>query len=286
MELEAISGAATVALASTIVFMLVAKTWTVVTRSIAKTPNFSDRMLHEAAQRFRDELEHLVRSQSIYLSSALAFVLLFLAAYTLRASELFVNYPAWQLYLQLTFLGLTALYAGFRLLRNTLASRQLRFVRDASIAIGHQLRQLCVSTSRVYHDVPTKAGPIDHVVIGQSGLYAINVVARRARKDASVRIEGNELHFSDSEETCSVVDIIAKSRRLEKELRQLIGHDIRVRSVIAAPGWNIGEQNGNNLLVNERTIGVISGWKDAADHLMNEDVDAMQDELTARCRAV
>jgi hypothetical protein len=38
------------------------------------------------------------------------------------------------------------------------------------------------------------------------------------------------------------------------------------------------------LLVNERTIPMLRGWRDQSDYLMNEDVDALQKELTARCR--
>jgi hypothetical protein len=65
----------------------------------------------------------------------------------------------------------------------------------------------------------------------------------------------------------------------------LLGHKVRVRSVIAAPGWEIGVQtNENHLLVNERNISMLRGWKDQSDYLMNEDVDALQKELTARCR--
>lgn len=53
MELEAISGAATVALTSTIVFLLIAKTWNTVSRTFYSSRNFSDRIMHEAAQQFR-----------------------------------------------------------------------------------------------------------------------------------------------------------------------------------------------------------------------------------------
>ena len=55
MELQAIGGAATVALASALVFLLVAKTWNAVSRTISSTPSFSGRIMHEAAQRFRDD---------------------------------------------------------------------------------------------------------------------------------------------------------------------------------------------------------------------------------------
>ncbi len=284
MELEAISAAATVALTSTIVFLLIAKTWNAISRTISSTPSFSDRIMHEAAQRFRDELERLSCSQSTYLSGALVFVMLFVAAYVLQAEHLFAGYPSWQLYMQLGFLLLVSGYAAFRLGKTSLARRQLQFLRDANIAIGHQLQQMSANGTRVFHDVGTSAGIVDHVIIGQKGIYAINVVARRSGKRAHARLRDNAIEYSNGKAEHSIVDISAKTNRLQKEFRQLLGHKVRVRSVIAVPGWDAGDQSTDeHLLVNERTIAMLSGWKDNTDHLMNEDVDVLQKDLMSRC---
>ncbi len=284
MELEAISGAATVALTSTIVFLFIAKTWNAVTRTISSTPSFSDRIMHEAAQRFRDELDRLTCSQSTYLSGALVFVMLFIAAYTLQAKMLFSGYPSWQLYLQLGFLMLVSGFAAYCLVKTALARHRIKFVRDANVAVGHQLQQMSVEGTRVFHDVETSAGIVDHVIVSQKGLYAINVVARRLGKRAHTRIQENTIEFSNSKSTQSIVEIVAKTARLQKEFRELLGHKIRVRSVIAVPGWDIGEQsNEGHLLVNERTIAMLTGWKDSSDYLLNEDVTTLQQELMQRC---
>lgn len=284
MQLEAISGAATVALTSTIVFLVIAKTWNAVSRTMGSTPNFSDRILHEAAQRFRDELDRLTRSQSTYLSGALVFVMLFIAAYFLQAEHLFAGYPSWQLYLQLLFLTLVAGFAVYCLSRTVIARQQVKFLQDANIAIGHQLQQVFVDGARVFHDVETTAGVVDHVIVGQKGLYAINVVARRSSNRANARLCENRIEYSNSKAGHSVVDISAKTTRLQKEFRDLLGHKVRVRSVIAVPGWDIEEQSSDNhLLVNESTIAMISGWKDNSDYLMNEDVTALQADLVSRC---
>jgi hypothetical protein len=284
MELEAVSGAATVALSSTIVFLLIAKTWNAVSRSIGSVPNFPDRIMLEAAQRFRDELDRLTSSQSTYLSGILVFVMLFIAAYFLQAEHLFVGYPSWQLYLQLAFLLLVFGFALFSLIKTVCQCHQMKFVRDANIAIGHQLQQISTGSTRVFHDVATSAGIVDHVVVGQKGLYAINVIARRISRPAHARVIGHSIEYSNGKAVQSIVNIKAKTTRLQKDFRKLLGHDLRVRSVIAVPGWHIEEQTSDeHLMVNERTIGMLSGWKDESDHLMNEDVMALQAVLTAQC---
>ncbi len=284
MELEAISGAAVVAATSTLVFLIVAKSWFAISQSVAHAPNFADRIMRESAQRLRDDVDRLGRSQSVYLGAALVFVMLFVASWFLNARVLFDGYPSWQLWLQLVFLVIAGSYAAFRLGRTVAARHQVVFQRDASIAIGHQLQQLPSGFARIYHDVPTTAGVIDHVLIGQSGIYAINVVAQRSSKRAEARILENEIQFANARKPRSIVDISARVKRLQKEFRQLTGHKLRVRSVIAVPGWDIGDQGSDeHLLVNERTITMLSGWKDSGDYLMNEDVDALQKDLTRRC---
>lgn len=285
MDIDAISGAATVALTSTILFLVVAKSWSILSRTVSSTPNFADSIMQEAAQRFRDELDRLSSSQAIYLSGALVFLVLFVAAYVLQAQDLFAGYPAWQLWLQIAFLTLASGFAAWRLGRTIVARRYVTFVRDANVAVGHQLQQVSIGANRLFHDVVTSAGVVDHVLVGQTGIYAVNVVARRGSKNGNAVLDGSELSFSNSDKLTPVVEITASAARLEKEICQLLGHKIRVRSVIAVPGWDIGEQaSERHLLVNERTIAMLRGWKDQSDYLMNEDVDILQRELTARCR--
>jgi hypothetical protein len=77
-----------------------------------------------------------------------------------------------------------------------------------------------------------------------------------------------------------------KTAALEREFRRLLDHRVRVRSVIAVPGWEVHEQSSDeHLLVNDRSLPMLRGWKDQADYLMNEDVDALHEMLTAITKA-
>jgi hypothetical protein len=284
MTIEAVSGAAAVALASTIVFLLIARSWQAFARNIGPGPRFSESIMREAAQRFRDELERLSSTQATYLSGGLMFVMLFGVAYTFRAQELFSGYPRWQMYSLLVVLAAAAVLAAWRLVESIINRRRLKLRRDANIAIGHQLRQITPGTSRVYHEVPTSAGVVDHVLAGQCGIYAINVIAKRPVRGGTVDLCENELCFSSDDNTFSIVETAAKTSRLEREFRKLLGHKIRVRSVIAVPGWQVESQsNERHLVVNERTIAMLTGWKDERDYLLNEDVETVLADLTSRC---
>jgi len=285
MDIQAISDAATVAVACAIVFLIVAKSWQVLSRVFSINPSFADSIMSEAAQRFRDQLAQLSRQQSTYLGAGLVFFVMYSAASVFQGPQLFVGYPDWQLYILLTALVAAALFALYRLLRTVFTWRQVRFLRDANIAIGHQLQRIASDHGRAYHDVPTSAGVVDHLLLGHNGVYAINVVAKRHLKKGSVQLDGDILSFSTCKKSMSIISITAKSNRLQKELRKKTGHAINVRSVIAVPGWHAADQTCvENLLVNERTLPMITGWKDQADYLMDEDVDALQKYLTKICK--
>jgi hypothetical protein len=286
MDIESFSGAATVALASTIVFVLVMKSWQLIARNINSEPSFSDSIMREAAQRFRDEFDRLSSTQATYLSAALVFVVLFIAAYVLQAERLYAGYPDWQLYLFLFVLGIGALLAVFRLALTIIAGQQVKLLRDANIAVGHQLQRIASGFGRVYHDVETSAGVIDHVIIGASGAYAVNVFARRPAKNGHVELSNNELQFLPSDKSESVVETAKRIAALEREFRRLLDHRVRVRSVIAVPGWDVHEQSSDeHLIVNDHSLPMLRGWKDQADYLMNEDVEELHKMLTTITKA-
>lgn len=285
MDIQAISDAATIAIACSIVFLIAARCWFRLLRVFSSHPSFADSIMSEAAQRFRDQLLALSRKQSTYFGALLVFVVMYAAASAFQGPQLFEGYPDWQLYILLAALVAAACFASYRITRTLVSWRQVQFMRDANIAIGHQLQRIAAGNGRAYHDVTTTAGIVDHVFLGHDGVYAINVIARRPVKQGSAQLLGNEILFSKAKQAQSIVDIVATVNRLQKEFGFQTGHSIRVRSVIAVPGWDILEQSGSDhLLVNERTLPMITGWKDKADYLMNEDVGSLQDYLTDLCK--
>ena len=169
MDIESFSGAATVAVACTVLFVLIVKSWQLITRAVNFGPSFSDNMMREAAQRSRDEFERLSNEQATYLSAGVVFIVLFIAAYVLHAERLYSGYPVWQLYLFLGVLAVGALLIIIRLVQTFVSSHHVRLLRDANIAVGHELQRIAAGFGRVYHDVETSAGIIDHVIIGPSG---------------------------------------------------------------------------------------------------------------------
>ena len=283
MELTALSGAATIALASTIVFVLVVRSWSVFAQTTATT-RFPDSIMLEAAQRFRDEIARLGREQSVYLVSALVFTVIFCVSYLLPSERMFEDVPLWQMVIVLVVLALAIAFVLYKLVQIVVARRRLIFVRDASIATGHALQKLTSNRNRVFHDVPCKSGTIDNVIVGLHGIYAVSVIARKPTKDNRLQLKGDKIVFAPGKVAVSVERCGNNSAQLAREIRKVTGNETRVRSVIAIPGWEIESQASSEFLaVNERNLAMLTGWKDEKDYLMNEDVEAIHTMLTERC---
>lgn len=284
MDVQAVSGAATIAIACTVAFFAIAKTWQMLSYSLPKSQNFADTIMRESAERLRRELNHLSRKQLTYLGAGLVFILIFATAYVLNAEQLYLDYPQWQLNVLLGVAMLIIAFGIIRLSKTFFECRQLSFKRDATLSIGHGLQRVASENGRVYHDVDTAGLTIDHVVVGIKGVYGVHVVARRPVKGGSVHAEGGRLIFSHGNEVVAVTDMRRANSALSRELSARTENDIKVRLVVGVPGWEIQSQgDGSLLLVNERNLPMIKGWRDTAEFLLNDVVEAINTTLTERC---
>lgn len=284
MNFEAISGAAAVAVAGSFVFALLARSGLALVRGRSGAGRFAACIMPEAAQRFRDQLENLRRKQSILLAAAGVFIILFPFAYVLAPAARFHGLALWQLVLAAASLAAAAGLAGTRFVRGMVAKRRLEFVRDANIAIGQGLHKLSGNLNRVFHEVPCGAGFIDNVLAGLHGIYAIYVIARRPGRHNHARALGGQLLFAPGRHRIMLTPYVEQSNLLERQLKKALKLPLKVRTVIAVPGWEVEEQSGDGwLVVNERSLTMLRGWKDSEEYLMNEDVARLHQLLTERC---
>ena len=80
------------------------------------------------------------------------------------------------------------------------------------------------------------------------------------------------------------MDYGQRTQALAREFKKALQHEVRVRCVIAVPGWEIESQASSEyLIVNERNLAMLRGWKDENDYLLNEQVETLHDLMTERC---
>ena len=177
----------------------------------------------------------------------------------------------------LVAVGVATAYGLYRFVVLVVRRRTVSFVRDANMAVGHSLQKLTANQCQVFHEVQTPTGVVDNVVVSMQGVYAVCVIARRPGKDNRVRLDGERLSFAPGNVEIPLAEYANKARQLSKILRRQTGNQIRVRPVIAVPGWEVESQASEKfLLVNERNIAMMRGWKEESSYLLNEDLEALQ----------
>lgn len=283
MELQAIGGAASIALLGSAVFALTARAWIALCHGRAGRQPFSHLLLPESAQRFRTQLDLLGSKQSALLASALVFGLLFAFAWLSGAGRLLDGADTWLAITCGTIIVGAIGWGGWRLAKLFVLRRRVALLSSANIAVGQALEKVGGDLNRVFHDVGCGGGIVDHVLVGQKGVYAIFVVVRRPGRRNVVRARDLRLWFAGCAQPLPLEAFGTTASALAKLLGKTIGSLVRVRTVLVVPGWEVEEQSDEGfLVVNERSLGMLRGWTERSDYLMNEDVETLHDMLAER----
>ena len=137
------------------------------------------------------------------------------------------------------FMG-CAFFKMFRLLGER---RGIRTGCEGQMTVGQALNRLMLSGYRVYHDVPAADFNINHVVVGEKGVFAIETktgtqhITASRQPDATVAYDGRALHFPGGTDIEMIAQAKRQSKALAHWLGQAIGEELNVRAVLALPGW-------------------------------------------------
>ena len=132
------------------------------------------------------------------------------------------------------------------------ANCQLGF--DGERQTAQHLVPLMADGYQVFHDVPFedangKPFNIDHVVVGATGVFAIETKTRSKPTDTKVKSEvdydGKQLHFPKFSESDSLKQIKANASTLAGQLERRVGESVQVFPILTLPGWWINRRVGN-----------------------------------------
>ncbi|HVU07075.1 MAG TPA: nuclease-related domain-containing protein [Verrucomicrobiae bacterium] len=122
---------------------------------------------------------------------------------------------------------------------------------DGERQTAQHLTLLIADGFHIFHDVPFenangKLFNIDHVVVGSTGVFAIETKARSKQTDykgnQEVNYDGKQLRFPNFSESDSLEQIKAISETLRKELFRRTGENVEVSPILTLPGWWINRQ--------------------------------------------
>jgi NADH:ubiquinone oxidoreductase subunit 3 (subunit A) len=292
MEAELYSRIATalgIALIVSYAYLGISYAWGEAAKKIRRRQPFAEHILFEAGYRVRQQLANLDTRYFQFLGSFLVFVLVLITVLILHPGTPPIDVASWVWLVVSIVFFVAAMYLPFQTVRLKRTRSRLNYRRSANMAVGHSLQRISSKGYAIFHEVRAGNHIIDNVVVGAKGAYAVNVfVLDKARgKDATARFNDSSLIFGNAKTTQPVSVSVNRVGSLGKELSKVVGHSIRVRSVIAVPGWNVASTGTDrHLLVNEKTVVMLTGWTDPETYLMDEDVDKIQEYLTGRCSGV
>jgi len=115
---------------------------------------------------------------------------------------------------------------------------------DAELAVGRELNHLMLDGFHVFHDFPEEKNNIDHIVVGPSGVFAVETKGKskpdkgRGSTDAKVVYDGQQLIFPDNNTNTDFISQAKKqAKSLSKWLSNAIGEPVTAKPVLALPGW-------------------------------------------------
>lgn len=113
--------------------------------------------------------------------------------------------------------------------------------------VNDSLSSLVPAGYKIFHDIPTDSGSFDrnlhHIVIGNSGIFAIEAstpASRKAtpgRKPQEIIFDGEQLVYPWGQDTLALVPARKKAEWLAEWIYQLVGQRVPVSAVLTFPGW-------------------------------------------------
>lgn len=115
---------------------------------------------------------------------------------------------------------------------------------EGELATAQLLTPLLAEGWQLFHDLPMKRGNVDHVLIGPTGVYAIETKYRskrlslKGKEGAQAEYDGNSIRFAGgANEHLPVQQAQAVANELSKWLHGKLGEPVNVVPVVALPGW-------------------------------------------------
>lgn len=157
--------------------------------------------------------------------------------------------------------------------------------------VGEELGRLAADGFHVFHDIPTDSmGNIDHVVVSDSGIFAVETKTRRKgraerqRKDHVVVFDGHALQFPHCIDERGVEQAKRNADWLASYLNKATGEPVRVEAVLTLPGWFVERRGKGAVRVlnhKELRTGLTGETK-----LTPEQIRRVVHQLDQRCRDV
>lgn len=244
----------------------------------------TSQMLRAPGESISKRIDQLSENVDLHLSFSLFVPLLCYSGFL--TTRYIANSKVSPLIFVVLALGFLA-YFGMRLNTAIRQRNNERLGLDCERAVGQELNQLMLDGYRVFHDFPADGFNIDHIVVGESGVFAVETKGRGkpVKGKANIVFDGEKLQFPTHYEKEPLAQARRQADWLAKWLTSAVGVPVSARPVLVFPGWYI-ERKKPGLLIyngkNPQSVYKIPGGM----ALSVEMIQRIAHQLDQRCRDV
>jgi len=134
------------------------------------------------------------------------------------------------------------------IITNIMKAEKLYLGYKAEVAVAQELNLLYAKGFHIFHDFPAENFNIDHVVVGPTGVFAVETKGRskpvrgKGSDDATIVFNGQSLKFPTWTDYETINQTNRQSKWLRKWLSSAVGEQVSVMPAIALPGWFIEQK--------------------------------------------
>jgi hypothetical protein len=252
-----------------------------------KRAPFSDVFLRSPGQSLNDKIQNLSDEINIYYGYVMTLPIFILSTAFIYKIDLIYS---------ILIIALVELLLFKRLWQYLNERRDYRLGYDGEVAVGQELNLLMLDGYHVFHDLVsdtiTKYN-IDHIVVGSSGVYAVETKTRskssdkKGSKNSTVIFDGASLIFPRYTDTSSLKQTRINAIWLQKWLTSAVGEPVNVEAILTIPGWFVERKappRGVYVLNPKQIRGFLKGQKEKP--LSDSIVNRIVHQLDQRCRNV
>ena len=183
-----------------------------------------------------------------------------------------------------------SVYILVKMLKLAKERRRERLGYTDEIVVGRELERLISEGNHVYHDVPAENFNIDHVVVGRTGIFAVESGVRlkpaktKRLDDATVEYNGQILMFPSGDDYKTIARAERQASWISDWISGAVGEQVAARAIVALPGWFVKRTSAEGIsVVNpEQFPSLFRHIKPR--HLSDEMITRIAAEIEQRCR--
>lgn len=175
-----------------------------------------------------------------------------------------MEWTRWRLnlpYSPVAFTIFSLVVVPFSVIRLVKLKKQLNHLkqgRDGEKAVGQYLELLREKGCRIFHDILGDGYNIDHVIVSEYGVFAVETktFSKPSKGEAKIEHVGNKLIINGVPNTEIIIQAKAEASSLMNIIEESTGRKVGVKAVAVFPGWFIDskQSSGDVWVLNPKAL--------------------------------